>query len=615
MTQPQKSDFATRFRSHTCGELRASHVRAPEARPPRPPIGDDLDVVLPRGPARAGVDAITLSGHVDQRIDDSTVVLRDRYGKTLVRADPAALPYVPFRFGKLNLEDVVQVSGEVALREKKDEANPTGEVYLRVQKIEVLSASAPLPRDVLTAAEVQQDDKLAFRQLYLRRKEVQDRLEFRSRVIHEAREFFLSNGFLEMQTPQLFWYDPVAIGGEVVPNGGGKAWRLSSGPVVLNQYIIAGQFERTFQFTRITRREPHPGPLHQQEHTGLDMNMSYVDAPDFQRMVERLLKQVFKATLNVELETPFARFSFEEATLKFGHDKPDLRYGMEMVELPGATAGLSVRAFRAFGARDKLSDADVGELFAGAAGLSFARVSEGKIEGTAAALFREKPDLLKLVKGAPGDIIVISAGKSPEAAAAIGGEQRAKFAKKLGLIDPRKFVPCWVDEYPFLEDDKGNPVPRVVVFSRPIDADYDLVVQLPQRTKIRARAWDLVLNGMEIASAYIGNHSLMEQRLIWNMVFLIEREDLYRLRAPIEAHRFGVPPHGGMNIGFDRLLTQMLGLDAIDEVMAFPKTTDCRDLLTEAPGAVAASAVQDLVQDFAKPDYGLPQLTQESTGL
>lgn len=606
MKKPPPSEFATRYRTHTCGELRAEHVWKPAAGPPQPiPIGDDLDIVLPRRPSKSGPESVLLSGSVDKKLDDDTILLRDRYGKTLVRCDPAALPYVPDRFRKLSLEDVIQVGGVVAERDEKDRdaALPTGAVFLKAKKIEVLSAAATLPPKILTAPELSQEEKLTFRQLYLRRPEVQQRLAFRHKVASAARDFFGQNEFLEIETPHLFWYDPVAIGGEVIPAGKGRAWRLPSGPVVLNQYINAGQFDRTFQFTRITRRENNPSPQHQQEHTGLDMNLAYVDMPDFMAMVERMLGHVFQKALGQELAGPFPSYSYEEAMEKFGTDKPDVRYGLEIVQLPDKAG----RAFRAMGASEKLTDKDL-------AGLQFARVFEKKIEGPAAQVFKDNDRALKAVKGAAGDILVWTKANT-EAGSIKLGEARVALARKLGLAAEGKFAPCWVHSYPFLEDDNGTLVARVVVFSQPLDEDKQLVSEEKKRGSIRARAFDLVLNGVEIASGYIGNHNLAIQRLIWANVFKIGTQDLFRLRAPIESHRFGVPPHGGINLGFERLVATMLGIGAIDEVMAFPKSPACKDPMLEAPGNVPLAAIQDLIEEHAKPAFGVKELSEEASNL
>lgn len=607
MTKPLPSELATKFRTHTCGELRAEHVWKAAAGPQQPvPIGDDLDIVLPRRPSKSGAPTVVLSGHVAAKLDHETILLRDRYGKTLVRCDPAALPYVPDRFRKLSIEDVIQVSGLVREREEKDRdaTLPTGAVFLEARKIEVLSAAANVPSKVLTAPELSQEEKLTFRQLYLRRPEVQARLAFRHKVASAAREFFEKNEFLEVETPHLFWYDPVAIGGEIIPAGRGRAWRLPSGPVVLNQYINAGQFDRTFQFTRITRRENNPTPQHQQEHTGLDINLAYVDVPDFMAVIERMLNHVFLAVAGKEVEGAFPSFSYEEAMLKFGTDKPDVRYDLEIVQLPD-NAG---RAFRILGGSEKLADKDL-------EGLQFARVFEKKIEGPAAATFKGNDRILKAVKGAAGDILVWNKGNT-EAASIQLGEARVKLARKIGLADPARLAPCWVHSYPFLEDDKGTLVARVVVFSAPLEEDGPLVPDEKQRARIRARAFDLVLNGVELASAYIGNHNLAAQRMIWSNLFKVNTQDLFRLRAPIESHRFAVPPHGGMNIGFDRLVATLLGLEAIDEVMAFPKTPGCKDPMLEAPGPVPAAAVQDLIEDHPRPPGStIAALAEETANL
>jgi aspartyl-tRNA synthetase len=570
MKRPPPSELATRYRTHSCGELRAEHVFKPDPGPAAPiPIHDDVDIVLPRRPAKSGPETVVLCGHVEKKIGADTVLLRDHYGKTLVQVDPAALPYVPDRFSKLSPEDVIQVSGVVTEREEKDRdaANPTGAVFLQVKKIEVLSRAASFPGKILTADELPTEEKLRFRQIYLRRPEMQQRLQLRSKLAHEMREHLVGEEFVELETPHLFWYDPVAIGGEVIPHGKGKAWRLPSGPVVLNQYIKGGQFDRFFQFLRVTRRENNPTPQHQQEHTSLDINMSYVDVPDFQAQVERLLAHAIKAALGKELVTPFPSYSYAEAMAKFGTDKPDVRFGLEIGDLPDG------KGFRAVGASPKLGDKDL-------AGLKFTRKGE--------------------------DLLVY--GNDPVKL----GEIRLKLAKKLGLIDENKFAPVWVHSYPFLD---SQMLAQVVVFATPVDEDRSKLEDLKERGNVRARAFDLILNGVEVASGYIGNWNMGAQRMIWSSIFQIGQADIFRLRSPIEAHRFGVPPHGGINFGFDRLVALLLGVPAIDEVMAFPKTPACTDPMLGAPGPVPAAAIQDLIDEHPKPAYGVPELSEETANL
>ena len=579
------SELSTKYRTHTCGELRAEHASKPAM--------------------------VTICGHVDRHLEDGSILVRDRYGKTLVTVGPDALPYVADRIGKLNVEDVVQVKGAVAAREAPDATTPTGGVCLRATAIEVLSDAAPLPESFAPGAVAtpSAEERLAFRQLYLRRPEVQERLGFRSRVTRETREFFLARSFLEIETPQLFWYDPVAREPEIVPAGPRRAFALPGGPVVLDQYLKAGQFDSFFQFVPITAHEEHPTPLHAVEFTGLDVNLAFADTEDFYKLCEDLLAHLWKTVAGVELKTPFARVSYDEAILRFGTDKPDLRFGMELVDLPGAApAGRAARAIVAPGAA-KLADADLAELTKSptvktgpVASVLWARVTEQGLEGPGAALGAET---LKPLGAKPGDVVVVCVAERPDFAARAAGAARRALGGKLGLAPkgapPR---PVWVHTYPFMElSDEGNYEAGVVVFAR-LDSDEDVKLAakgLPEsRRLIKSRAFDLVIDGVELASGYVGNHDLELQKTIWKNVSQIEGGDLYRLRAPIEAHRFGLPPHGGINIGFERLVVKLLGIDAIDEVIAFPKDAVARDPMLDAPGPVPRDAVAHLLEE---PDF------------
>lgn len=594
--------LATQYRTHTCGELRESHADAGES--------------------------ATLAGHVDRRAGAESILVRDRYGKTLCTVADGALPYVADRYAKLGLEDVVQVRGKVARRAPGDvdADQPAGAVELKVDGIEILCSSAEPPRGLLTEREVPLDDRLAFRQLYLRRPDVQKRLGFRAEVVRQVREFLLSRGFLEIETPHLFWYDKVARNPEPVPVENGKAFALPSGSVVLNQYIKPGGFDRFFQFLRVTRREANPTPAHQQEHTLLDLNMAYVDVADFCRLVEDMLAHVFQTCLGTELKTPFPTIAYGDALARYGSDRPDMRFGLEIQDLPeAAPAGQACRAIRVPAALARaLSDSDLADAASGGAlsgGALWLRVvSDKRLDGTATPLFtdpmyhdssRKRPALLAAAKAGVGDALFVAVAPTAEAAGAALGPARARIASTLEPAGRGRHEPVWITDYPFLEDDEGNLVPRVVVFSAAADADYDKIIDEKRRGEIRARAFDLVLDGVEIASAYIGNHNLDVQRIIWQNIFGMANADLVRLRAPIEAHRFGVPPHGGMNIGFDRLVARLLEIDAIDEVMAFPKSPLCRDPLLAAPAPVPPEVVEALVADAPDPAFKEEHLAEE----
>jgi aspartyl-tRNA synthetase len=598
------SEYATKLRTHTCGELRTEHA-APAKPARRPTALDDMDVVLPRGPA-IDEGKVTLAGHVDRKVDDTTLLLRDHYGKTLVAVAPDALPYVAERFGKVGPEDVVTVSGDVALRSErqKDPANPTGEVFLQVKKIEILSIALPLPDGIMTGRPPL-GDRVTYRQLYLRRPEMQERLALRSTVAREAREFFLANQFLEIDTPQLFLFDAVASRSDMVPVSAQRAFSLSGGPLVGDTYIRPSGFDRFFQILQVTTNEREMNsPLHGQEFTALDMNMAYVDMPDFMGMVEGLLAHVWKAALGVELKTPFRRLTWHEAMLRYGSEKPDVRFGLEISDLgEAAGAGTTSRAFRAPGAA-KLSNAELDD--AAGAGASWARVLEGgKLEGPAAGPLAGKAQTL----GAqPGDALVVGTAAKPNAAARAAGQARVRFGRKLGLVEKGRHDFAWVHTLPCFDDD-GRPA--AIVFSqlaRPEDVDILVERRLEDAKKTQAKQFDLICDGIEIASGYIGMHYLTMQRRFWENIHGLDLTDMARMRAPIEAHRFGCPPYGSMNIGLDRLLSRMANVESIDEVMAYPKTGDCKMPFTGAPAPVPPEAARFVIES----DTGMaPALEEE----
>ena len=616
MAPKPASDFATQYRTHTCGELRAEHAQKAGARPKPPPIADELDVLIPRRPSAPGPAAVTLSGQVDRRLDATSFLLRDHYGKTLVRADPSSLPYVADRFQKASPEDVVQVTGLVQERMSSDAALPTGEIEVLCTRIEPLCVASDTPPPALSAADasgLSEDQRLGFRQLYLRRPEMQERLGLRAKISRAAREYLVEHDFFEIETPHLCWYDPVAIGGEVIPAGNGKAWRTPSGPVVLDQYLIGGGFDRSFQFTSVTRRENHPGPLHAQEHTSLDINLAFADVPDLTGRLEDLVAHLFTA-IGKSIPRPFPRFSFAEAMVRYGTERPDVRFELPLFDLGDAQPGKVTRGLRAMLSTDKISDAELDAVCKPSAGVKWAKVFEKEIQGPGAALLKSGSVKTKLGAVA-NDVVLLATGGNADEAAAISSAARLRLGEALGLIDKSKHAACWVESYPFLEMDKGTLVARVVVFSRPVEEDMPLVPDRKRRAEVRARAFDLILDGTEVASGYVGNHSLVEQRIVWDNILGIGQQDLFRVRAPIESHRFGVPPHGGVNIGYERLVAKMISVDEIGDVMAFPKSASCRDPLLQAPGPVPASAVAELIKPAEPQKYGLAELSEDTVNL
>ncbi len=551
--------YATGFRTHTCGGLRPTDV------------GEDKKVKL--------------AGFVAEK-PDGALILRDTYGTTKVVVADGALPYVQDRFEKVALQAMVQVEGKVAEREDEDEESPAGGVQVQADKIDFLTDAADLPEGVLDGEEVELEKRLEYRQLYLRRKEVQERLKKRADAAFAIREYLCDQGFLELETPHLFWYDKVALDPEQVPVDNCRSYALPCGPVVLNQYVKPGGFDRYFQFQRITRREDDPGPFHQPEFTGIDLNMCYVDVDDFIKVVDGLLAKVFKEVLDYDIETP-TRMTHQECIEKYGFDKPDLRF-----DCPVETGGGSSKCTLP-GKADALADAQ-------------AAIEGIKVEGAE----------LK-VEAAGGDLLITATAKRPEVSGEACGRARNVLGRKLELVDKEKHTALWITDYPYFQVDKevDEWVPGVVVFTRPVDDEKGLEIimtkDLDNKHLVRSRAFDLVVDGVEVASAYIGNHNQELQRWIWLNLLQQATEDLVRLRAPIESHRFGVPPHGGMVIGFDRLVARLTDQEAIDEVMTFPKSPECEDPMLGAPATVPEEVAKPLFGEVTETDMNVDKLMAE----
>jgi aspartyl-tRNA synthetase len=585
MTRPAK------IRTHSCGELRAADAQK----------------------------QVTLAGFVDRRVEAAeggppAIELRDASGKTRLVLAAAAPREAQEAFARLKPEDVVQASGLCVLRAKKDDAVATGEVELAARSIVLLSSAEPLPA-AFSTVEPPLEERLRYRPLDLRRPIMQRRLAFRARLLHEVRGFLAGRGFLEIETPLLGKWTPEATRSFVVPAVPGKVFALPGTPQLHKQLLMAGGVERYFQIARCFRREERLTPERQLEFTVLDLEMAWADEADIWELVDALLAHVSKALLGVELKTPIQQLTYEEALSKYGTDRPDLRFGSPLSDLTAlaghaaagplsdaAGAGGGVKAFRLppF-ARAKEEDLDrlQDEVGAAAPGtLTWLKVGAGqKLSGPAAALFPGplEAEMLRALAAATGDVVVFALSREKAAAAILGGAARAHLGRlcKLGR-DKHAFA--WVTHYPFY-----RYVPRAGVyepcrqpFTQPRPEDLAQIES--DKYAVRTKGYDLVLDGAELGGGSIRNHDLGLQRRIFHM-FEYRPEDVEaRFGAVLDAFRFGVPPHGGIAIGVDRLVALLQGLEAIGEVIAFPKASDGTDPLLDAPSPMDPGLLRSFLE-------------------
>jgi aspartyl-tRNA synthetase len=618
MTKPSPS-LATPYRSHTCGQLRA---------------GD------------AGT-AARLSGWVHRRRDHGHLIfldLRDRYGLTQVIVDEEASPAAHEVASRVRSEFVIRVSGDVAARMPGKE-NPeleTGAVELRASEVEIL-AEAKTPPFYINEPDAPIDEavRLRYRYLDLRREPMQQRLLLRSRLVQAIRDVHHANGFVEIETPNLIKSTPEGARDFIVPSRlqPGTVYALPQSPQQLKQLLMVAGMDRYFQIARCYRDEDARGDR-QPEFTQLDLEMSFVTEEAVMDFVERMVIEVTRATIPERpiRETPFPRFTYGEAMERFGSDKPDVRFAMELVDLAPAltdATGAPASGFRVFdetilaGGRVKgivapgkadASRREIDELTEtakrfGAKGLvHFAVQPDGELHGPVAKFL--SPDIQRALRersrAAAGDLLLIVADGAAVTADVLG-RLRVELGARLGLADPAELAYCWVHRFPMYQwdaengrwDATHNPFSGVVPEDRPLLATLsgDPARPSPDDPAGRARAmqYDIALNGWELGGGSVRIH----RRDLLELSFALQGQTLDGMRskfgAILDAFEYGAPPHGGIALGIDRWAALFTDQATIREVMAFPKTQSGSDLMLEAPSAPDPAQYAELGLRFIGP--------------
>ncbi len=613
MTATQPS-FATPYRSHTCGQLRASDAG---------------------GEAR-------LAGWVHRRRDHGQLIfldLRDRHGITQVVVDRTTEPDAHAVASRARSEYVVTAAGPVEKRLPGTENAkiPTGEVELRAHEVRILSESKTPPFYVNEPdAPIDESLRLRYRYLDIRREPMQQRLVLRSRLVQAIREVHHASGFVEVETPSLIKSTPEGARDFIVPSRlqPGSVYALPQSPQQLKQLLMVAGVDRYFQIARCFRDEDFRGDR-QPEFTQLDLEMSFVDEDAVMAFVEAMVIGVSKAVVPDRpiQETPFRRFTYDEAIERFGTDKPDLRFGLEIVDLAPAleggsgfrvfdetlAAGGRVKAIVAPGmsgtSRSQLDELAEGVKGQGARGLAWLAVeTSGSVRGPIAKFLGEDRSerLVSQAGAGPGDLVLVVADE-PESAAGALGRLRVEIAGRLGLADPNVLAYGWVYRFPMYQwDQEGgrwdathNP------FSGVVPADEALLVTIsgdPARPspadpagRARALQYDLVLNGWELGGGSVRIH----RRDLLERSFALQGHTIDGMRsrfgAVLDAFEYGAPPHGGIAIGIDRWAALLTHQTNIREVMAFPKTQSGSDLMLEAPSPPEPSQLAELGLTFVGP--------------
>lgn len=578
---------------------------------------------------------VTLCGWVHSRRDLGGVIfvdVRDREGRTQAVFDPSDLPPEVFHQAEaLRSESVIRVTGQVRRRPAGTD-NPkiaTGTVEVMARGLEVLNLAEPLPFQIdepEAAAKVNEEMRLKYRYLDLRRPEMIRNLRLRSKVAAATRNYFDEQGFLEVETPILFKSTPEGAREFLVPNRRepGTAYALPQSPQQFKQILMVAGVERYYQIARCFRDEDQRADR-QLEFTQIDVEMSFIDREDIYTTIEALLKRIWKAALGMDIPTPFKRLRFEDAMNRFGIDKPDMRFGMELADLTeefrhsafkvfsGAVAhGGVVKALNVKG----LACATQGQIQAltdiatslGAKGLAFIKVENGEWKSPIVKFFgdAEKSALTQKLGLEEGDLVLFAAGEWLNSCEILGKIRlaAAEILKQQGKlsIPADRFDFLWVVDFPLLSFDREQNrwYSSHHPFTAPVAEDIPLLKDDPKR--VRGQHYDMVVNGVELGGGSIRIHQPDVQKTIFEDVLQIPPEIAKaRFGYLLEAFRYGAPPHGGIALGFDRLIAILCGTPSIRDVIAFPKTAKGTCLMTDSPGVMEARQLRDLYLELKAP--------------
>mgnify|MGYP004606616729 FL=1 len=564
-------------------------------------------------------ETVTVMGWVQKQRNKGGIIfvdLRDRSGILQLIFEEDEVGEKGFaKAEKLRSEFVVAVTGEVTMRSGAVNENlATGSIEVRAKAIRVLSESLTPPFPIEADSKTKEELRLKYRYLDLRRPDLQKNLMMRSKVTTLIRQFMAHEGFLEIETPMLCKSTPEGARDYLVPSRvhPGSFYALPQSPQLFKQLLMCSGYDRYFQIARCFRDEDLRADR-QPEFTQVDMELSFVDEEDVMDVNERLLQFLFKEVLDVDVELPIQRMTWQEAMDRFGSDKPDLRFGMELKDVSDVVKdcefsvftgaleqGGSVRGINAKGQgampRKKI---DALVKFAkdfGAKGLAYLCINEDGSYKSSFAKFMKEEELDALVsamEGEPGDLLLFAADKN-KVVWDVLGNLRLELASRLDLLDKNEYKFLWVTEFPEFEysEEQGRYVAMHHPFTMPMEEDIPYLSSDPAR--VRARAYDIVLNGTEIGGGSIRIHQDDVQETMFEALGFTKEQANDQFGFLIDAFKYGVPPHAGLAYGLDRLVMLMAKQDSIRDVIAFPKVKDASCMLTEAPGIVDEKQLEEL---------------------
>ena len=592
------------LRTHTCGELRREH---------------------------AG-QTVTLCGWVNSYREQGKelvfVDLRDRYGKTQIVFQTDDDIKIDGIARKLRREDVIKVVGEVSYRGDGlvNSKLSTGDIEIRAQQLTVLSKSKTPPFEIEGGELPNEELRLKYRFIDLRRADLQKSIILRHNLVQAVREYFNLRNFLEIETPMLGRSTPEGARDYLVPSRvhPGSFYALPQSPQIYKQILMVAGFDRYYQIARCFRDEDLRADR-QPEFTQIDVEMAFVERDDILDTIDGLIAHVMKKVRGVDIAIPLPRYTYRDMMERFGSDKPDLRFGLEIVDIGSVaavcdfgvfkgviSAGGRVRGINAKGAAEKYSrrllDVDLKNFVSdfGAKGLAYMKVVGGKLESTIVKFFtdEQQQEILKRMDGKDGDLLLFVAD-TPKVTNAALAALRNRLGKELNLYDPSQFQCQWVLDFPLVtwnaEENRFDAEHHPFCQPNPEDAEY----LKTDPAKVRADSYDLVVNGYEAASGSVRIHDSEVQQMVFDLLNIKSEEAEMRFGFLLEALRYGAPPHAGIALGLDRWVMLLAGDENIRDVIAFPKTQKAADMLTGAPAPVDDRQLKDLSIEVSK----LPEKT------
>ncbi len=584
------------YRTHTCGELRANHTGS----------------------------TVTVSGWVQTVRDKGNIIwidLRDRYGLVQIVGETEVVSdSILEQLKALGREYVVQVTGEVIERHKKNPEMETGDIEIKATEVVILNASLVPPFTIEDETDGGEEIRMKYRYLDLRRNPVQAKLKLRHKVSLETRKYLDTVDFMEVETPYLIKSTPEGARDFVVPSrmNPGQFYALPQSPQTFKQLLMVSGYDRYYQIVKCFRDEDLRADR-QPEFTQIDCEMAFVEQEDVLQTFEGLIKHLFKTCRNHTFKNDFPRMTYAEAMERYGSDKPDIRFGMEFVDLNAVAKGQGFGVFddaelvigiNAKGCGNysrKQLDALVNWVKRpqiGAKGLIYAKCNEDDAYKSSVDKFFDQDALASWAKAANaenGDLILVLSGDTNTVRSQMN-ELRLHMGTELGLRDPNVFAPLWVLDFPLLEWDEESKRYHAMhhPFTSPKKEDFDLIDTDPG--KVRANAYDLAMNGVELGGGSIRIHDKALQARIFELLGFSDEEAKEQFGFLMNAFEYGAPPHGGLAFGFDRLVATMGGSDSIRDYIAFPKNNSGRDVMIDSPSSLDNTQLDELFLSSIAPE-------------